>query len=153
MAFSTAYDKLASKHKLPSFDELSKEIDLSGIESEENPIGQVRNRISERLDLWIELLESVLWPDQGSSAAMYEARVVTEEMHKDIFGLFKRVMIVARTLDEATVLTDEKADVEAIKTAWKEWQSLKKGVVDVVRLLKDSWQKKVHHENHVGYLG
>jgi len=153
MAFSTAYDKLASKHKLPSFDELAKEIDLSAIEHEENAIAQVRNRLNERLDLWIELLESVLWPDQGSSSAMYEARVVTEEMHKEIFTLFKRVMIVARTLDEATVLADEKADVEAIKMAWKEWPQLKKGVVDVVRLLKDSWQKTVRQENHVGYLG
>jgi hypothetical protein len=152
MAFKESYEKLAVKYKLPALADLGKELDVSGAEDDQHPLIFVAERVEERLDLWIEMLETVLSPDQGNSAALYEARFFSEKDHEDIFALFKRIMAIVRTLDEAQILADEKADAEAIRLAWAEWAECKKGVAAVVKKMRECW-KQTRERDNVGYLG
>ncbi len=146
------YDKLAQQHNLPSFDNLVAELDLGGYESE-HPLAFVIERMKERLEFWNEILNDVLAPDQGDSAALYESRFFNEEDHEKFFIIFKRIMLALRTLDEAEVLMSVKSDAVAIKAAWQDWATMKAGVAEVASRLKECWEKKLMGKNNLGYLG
>ncbi len=153
MTFDKAYDATAQKHKVPTYDELADEFDLSSCEGEECPLRQVRQCISDTLHFWIDLLETIVSPEQARTSALYENHFFTDSERNNVFALYKRLMLVDRMLIEAAVLANPKADAEAIKKAWSEWANLKKDVLVVVRKMKDAWQKDVTRDDYVGYLG
>ena len=152
MAFDKEYDVLASKFKLPAYKDLAQELDFSAVESDKFVLCQVRKCMNDRLVIWIDVLEDVLSPDQARSSSLYESHFFNDEERKTAFALFKRLMSHDRVLLEALVVSDEKADADAIRKVWQDWQELKKGVLVIVRKMRDSWQKDVAHEDYGGYL-
>jgi hypothetical protein len=153
MAFKDAYAAAAAKYKLPSYDALHAEMDLSECEFEDYPLRQVLHVIKDRMDGWLDVIEIVLSPDQASTAALYEANAFSESDQKALFKLFSKVMYNYRILTEAAVLMDEKADVEAIRSVWKAWADLKKQVAALAAKIKQSWTRELKGEDHQGYLG
>jgi hypothetical protein len=154
MAFKDAYNTQAAKNKLPSYDILHAEIDLSECEFEDYPLRQVLHSMKDRMDGWLDVLEAVISPDQASTASLYEANAFNEDDQKSLFKLFSRVMYNYRILTEAVILMDEKTNAEAIRSVWKEWADLKKQVAMLATKLKHSWTRELKREdNHQGYLG
>jgi hypothetical protein len=153
MPFKDAYDEAASRHKLPAYRELAKLVDLSLCEREEFPLRQARAALGDMLESWADLLEKMLSPEQGNSASLFESRFFTDKDHESTFNLFKRLMIVIRMFDEASVLCDEKTDADALRSALSELPSLRRDVAVFVRQLRDSWQKTSGSGSDVGYLG
>ena len=154
MTFDKAYATLATKYKLPKFDDLNNELELISIESEHFPLREVRLRMAEHLEAWIEVLEGVISPDQSKSSALYESRFFTEKERNAVFDTYKQIMRHLRALDEALVTNDDALDAQTIKDVWKDWEHMKEQVLMLVRKLKESWDKELHGDNsHVGYLG
>lgn len=153
MAFKEAYNALAAKNKLPSFDVLHAEVDLSNCEFEDFPLRQARNAIKERMDGWLDVVEAIVSPDSGNASALYEVGSFGERELKEVFALYSKIMFNYRVLTEASILMDEKADAEAIKTVWKDWADLKKKVAALATKLKESWTRELRRADHQGYLG
>jgi hypothetical protein len=153
MVIEQAYAKVAAKYKLPPFEVLDAELDLSACESETNPLHDVRERIADKVDFWLKLLDSVLSPDPAHTASSYESRFFTETERTAVFVLYKRLMIIDRTIVEAAIVSDEKTDAAAIRDVWNEWNDVKKEVLAVARKMKASWGKTEKREEELGYMG
>jgi hypothetical protein len=153
MAFKEAYNALAAKNKLPSFDVLHAEVDLSNCEFEDFPLRQARNAIKERMDGWLDVVEAIVSPDSGNASALYEVGSFGERELKDVFALYSKIMYNYRVLTEAAILMDEKTDAEAIKIVWKEWTDIKKKVAALATKLKESWTRELKRADIQGYLG
>lgn len=147
------YESLAAKFKLPSCEELEKELDIKACESDIPVLRQVRQCLHDRMMIWAEMLEDVISPDPTKTFAVFESHFFTESERNDAFALYKRLMALDRGMLEALVLADEKADAEIIRKVWSEWNGLKKDVLQIVRKLKDCWHKDVTREDYLEYLG
>ena len=153
MSFDAAYAKVATKYKLPSFEDLDKELDLSGGESERFPLIHVRNRLADKINFWLDLLESILSPDPSRTSALHETRYFGDTDRNKVFALYKRLMVLDRCLVEAAVTSDEKLDARVLKDIWSQWDGLKTEVLEIVVKMKESWQKELARDENLGYLG
>ncbi len=153
MPFDKEYAALAAKFKLPALDVIEKEIDLSNCESERFVLRQVRQAMRERIGVWLDLLDEVLSPEQGTSSALFESHFFTDAERNNVFAFYKRLMQNDRALLEALVLADEKSDAEVIRQVWQQWPELKKEVLVIILKLKECWSKDLKREDYVGYLG
>lgn len=146
------YESLRRKYKLPSFDELDAEFEISAIEAETALLREVRKQISEKVGNVSSLVEEVLQPDTNL-VSLYESRVFDEDEKKRLFELYKRLMVVDRTLAELMVANDEKLDAAFIKSFTAEWKKLKPELVKFINKLKESWEKETEEGESAGYMG
>ena len=146
------YESLRKKYRLPGFDELDAEFEISAIEAESGLLREVRKQISEKVGNVSSLVEEVLQPDTNL-VNLYESRVFDEAEKQRLFELYKRLMVVDRTLVELMIANDEKLDAEFIKSFAAEWKKTKPELLRFVRKLKESWEKETEKGEAVGYMG
>lgn len=143
------YDELQEKYGLPSFSELDNEYELD--EPKKFILREIRRKINGKLDMYLDVLESVLNPESTTSG-MHEGNHLSDIERRNILSLFKRLMKIRRTSTELGLLLDEEKDAAFIKDVYNQWKSIKEEVLKVVRRMKDSWDKEsLSHD--VGYLG
>ena len=146
------YESLRRKYKLPGFDELDAEFEISAIEAESGLLREVRKQISEKVGNVSLLVEEVLQPDTNL-VNLYESRVFDEAEKQKIFELYKRLMVVDRTLVELMIANDERLDAEFIKSFHEEWRKIKPELLRFVRKLRESWGKETEEGEAAGYMG
>lgn len=146
------YETLRKKYKLPGFDELDSEFEISAIEAESGLLREIRKQISERVGDVSSLLQAVLQPDTNL-VDLYESRVFNEAEKQRLFELYKRLMVADRTLIELSVENDEKMDAAFIKSFTVEWKKLRPELVNFIKKLKESWEKDTEEEEAAGYMG
>ena len=146
------YESLRKKYKLPGFDELDAEFEISAIEAESGLLREVRKQISEKVGNVSSLVEEVLQPDTNL-VNLYESRVFDEDEKKRLFELYKRLMVVDRNLVELMIANDEKLDAEFIKSFAAEWKKTKPELLRFIRKLRESWEKETEEGESAGYMG
>lgn len=146
------YEALRKKHKLPTFDEMDSEFEISAIEAESGLLREIRKHISERVGNINSLVEEVLQPDTNL-VNLYESRVFNETEKQGLFELYKKLMVVDRTLAELMIANDEKLDAQFIKSFAAEWKKIKPELLNFIRKLKDSWEKETEEGESAGYMG
>lgn len=146
------YESLRRKYKLPAFDELDAEFEISAIEAETALLREVRKQISEKVGNVNSLVEEVLQPDTNL-VNLYESRVFDEDEKKRLFELYKRLMVVDRNLVELMIANDEKLDAAFIKSFHEEWRKIKPELLRFIRKLKESWEKETEEGETAGYMG
>ena len=97
---SKEYDKLAVKHKLPSFKALT-EFDVESIESDANILSSVRHKIADRLHDCTDFVSDLLQPDTNL-VTMYESEAIPEDEKPEVYNLFRRLMYWRRASFEAS---------------------------------------------------
>lgn len=146
------YESLRRKYKLPAFDELDAEFEISAIEAETALLREVRKQISEKVGNVNSFVEEVLQPDTNL-VNLYESRVFDEDEKKRLFELYKRLMVVDRNLVELMIANDEKLDAAFIKSFHEEWRKIKPELLRFIRKLKESWEKETEEGETAGYMG
>ena len=152
MEIEKEYQKLAKKHKLPSFENLNNEFEISTIEEEDFLLREVRRKIAEKIELYIKLVEPVLQPE-ATVCDMHECKASNEEEKKKIYDLYKRLMYLDRFSVETSVDEDDGKSSLFINEVWEEWANIKKEFVYVIIKLKESWLKESDIKEELGYLG
>lgn len=146
------YETLRRKYKLPSFEELDAEFSISPIDAESFLLAEVRHKITDKLNDVSCLLEEVLHPDTNL-VDLYESRVFDEDEKKELFEIYKRLMVADRNAAELSVLNEEKLDADFVKSFIAEWRKLKPELVKFIRKLKESWKKETEEGEAAGYMG
>ncbi len=146
------YEALRKKYKLPGFDELDSEFEIGVIEAESGLLREIRKQISEKVSDVNSLFQTILQPDTNL-VDLYESRVFDEPEKRRLFELFKRLMVVDRTLMELAIENDEKLDAAFIKSFAAEWKKTKPELLRFVRKLRDSWEKDTEDGEKAGYMG
>jgi hypothetical protein len=147
------YNKLKSKYKLPKFEDLDKEFEISVIENEKFLIREIINKIIERIDFFSKILEELLQPDTSLLSSMHETRFFDEKDKENIYGLYKKLMIISRESFEVSLKRDEREEAVFVNKVFDEWKELKKDLLKFVDKMKDSWKKETDIKEELGYLG
>ncbi len=146
------YETLRKKYKLPGFDELDSEFEISAIEAESGLLREIRKQISEKVSDVSSLFQTILQPDTNL-VDLYESRVFDEAEKQRLFELFKKLMVTDRTLMELAIENDEKLDAEFIKSFTAEWKKTKPELLKFIKKLRDSWEKDTDEGEAAGYMG
>ena len=145
------YNTLMKKFGLPEYSKLQSEFSISKID-EEPILLDIISKIDDRIEFLLKTLNRILQPDTVI-ADMHESSTFTEDEKKEIFELYKKLMIMH---DDAVILmieSDEKAESRFIQETMKDWPDLKSSVAVIVRKMRDSWKQDVDLKEDIGYMG
>src|SRR3989344_9387967 len=146
------YNKL--KHKLPKFDDLDGEFELSAANIKDNNflIRNIRRRLNDKVIFYCRIIEGLLYPNQSSFIGMVEVKAFNEQEKQKISKLYKKLMVYERESLNIDVNPDEKKDTEFINSLFKEWKKFKEEMITISRKMKDAWHLEEKEEKDV-YFG
>ncbi len=146
------YEELAKKYKLPSFDSLNNEFEISTIEEDGFILREIRRKITEKLEDYTKLFEGILHPETGI-CDMYECGVFSDEERNKLFELYKKIMFLNRLSAETSIGEDDKKSSDFIKEVFKQWDDIKKELLPMVKRMKEGWLEEKKVKTELGYLG
>ena len=148
-----AYAEYAKKYKLPDYDALDQEFEISLIEKKEFLLRQIRRKMTERVEQSIGLLHDILQPDVGSITSMHECTSCTQEEKEQLAELFREIMLVHRALLEAEYAQDLEQDAKIINETLEQWPALRKKTLNFVKKMKTAWKETTEVKEILEYLG
>ena len=138
------YSKLEEKYGLPKFDELNEDFNIERISdiATDMILREVRKFMAETFSNYLRFIETILNP---VSAPMFIFSVIksinTEEKEK-LKEIYKKLAkINVKILENELIYSTEK-EVDFIKNFYKEWQEIKKELLEVIKLVEENWDKK-----------
>ena len=147
------YSELRKKYKLPEFNEVDYEFEISDLEETKFLLRAIIRRIAEKLDFYTTMLEEILQPDTSNLYAMHETRYFDENEKKQMYDLYSTLMNFNRQSIELSLENDEKDEVDFINNFFVEWKKLKNELLKYIKKMKFSWQIETDIKEDLGYLG
>ncbi len=147
------YQKLAKKYKLPDFNEIDLDFEISTIDKKGFLLREIRRRVFDKIDGIKDVLESIIQPDPNSFSNMYESRVFNQQEINDIYKIYKNLMILYREATIVNLRADEKEEADFINKIFIEWNSIKEKLVNYLEKIKKYWEKETSVKEDLGYLG
>ncbi len=148
----TLYAHLRKKHKLPGFDELDAHFEISATDPELFSVREIRKKIAETVCDVSGIIERALQPDTNLPD-LYESRVFDEGEKKELFALYKQIMVAERRMSELLIINDEKMDAGFIREFLPKWKKLKLQILPFVKKLRESWEKETEESETAHYMG
>lgn len=146
------YEALRKKHKLPKFEELDFDFEISKIEPGAFLLREIRRKVAEKVQDAGCIIEEALQPDTNL-ASLYESRVLDEAEKKQIFELYKKLMATNRLTLELSIKNNDKEDAEFITAFHSEWKKLAPELLRFLKKLKESWEKESEEDEKLRYMG
>lgn len=148
------YEKAKKAFKLPDYNLLENEFEISSIEAPGFLLRQIRRKIEERISSVNHRIENVLHADSNSVSILYESSFFTNEDKVKILEMHRKIMILLKKLDEADILQDEKKDADIIIEAAAEWPRLRKECAEKIFIkITKGWQNPSEPDEIVEYMG
>ena len=147
------YTELKNRHKLPDFEELDHEFEISVIE---HPQFLLREMVRKILDAWetpLHLLEGLLQPDTNSLNNLHEYRALDEKGKGEAYAIYRELMVLQREAQALLVELDGKKLASFVSKALSEWKSIKTGLLIIIQKMADSWKNDASVKEDLGYLG
>ena len=145
------YMGLQKKYNLPKFSLLDSDFEIS--KADGPLLKESIKLISETLKDSLDAIQSILSPDSSSIVSLHECRTFDDEEKRKLYSLFKKTIILIRKANIASIDYDEKKAASFISESYKEWQAIKKELVNTYKKLIDSWEKENDIKEQLGYLG
>ena len=119
------YNKL--KHKIPRFEDLDNEFELStaNIKDKSFLLRNIRRRLNDKIIFYCRIIEGLLYPNSNSITGMMEINSFNEKEKEKMANIYKKLMEFERESLSLDVNPDEKNDVEFINNLFKEWKKFK----------------------------
>ena len=147
------YNKLCKKFKLPKFDEIDSEFEISSLENEKFLIKNILKKILEKLEFYIDLIDSVIHPDAASLGSMYEIKSFSDDEKNNIYKLFKKLMKNDRNIMILVLENNEKEQADFLNKFFVEWSNTKKELASYLSKMEGSWEKETTIQEDLGYFG
>ncbi len=147
------YQKLSKKYKLPNYNELDLDFEISTIEKKRFLLREIRRKILDKIDGIKEILENIVQPDTNSFSSMYESRIFDDKERDEIYKIYKSLMILNRKATIVNLRADEKEEAAFVNNIFIEWQNLKPKLIKYLGEIKEDWGKETSVKEDLGYLG
>ena len=132
------YQELAKKHKLPDFDRLNLEFEISNIEETSFLLRSILSRIGEKIEFFLGNLGEMLHPDSSNIYSIQEYRFFDESERKNLFDIYRMLMSWSRNSIEVSLMCDEKEEAKRL-AGYITAQRQPHGTVGVTLLRKATW--------------
>jgi hypothetical protein len=146
------YNKLKKKYNLPEFNKIDFEFEISSLESSKFLLRNIINKINEKIDNLLKILEELLNPDASTFSSLYELRYFDDEEKKDIYNLFKKLMLFSRKSLATSLSNNEKEEAIFINEIFNEWNDIKSQLLEYVKKMEDAWKKETDIKEDLEYL-
>ncbi|MBD3354707.1 hypothetical protein GF361_01835 [Candidatus Woesearchaeota archaeon] len=153
MDMQKKYEKLKKKYRLPSFDDINNEFEISSIDNDDFLLREIRRKISEKIEAYTKFLEEQALQPSTDVANMYEFKVFDDEERREIFNIYKRLMFFSRFSIEAGLYENDEKTAEFIKSVLDEWKEIKKKIMKFIVKVKKSWMEEKDIKEDLGYMG
>lgn len=152
MEIKKQYEELRKTHSLPEFKEMDSYFEISSIEQTSLRLCDIRKKMTEKIELFSNLLEEVLHPN-SDLCSLYETGFFEDNEKDKLFNLYKRLMLISRESLKLSLENNEAEDADFVKTLFKEWLSMKRDLSAMIEQLKKAWSAEEHHKFKAEYLG
>ncbi|MFC1691793.1 hypothetical protein ACFL0W_06460, partial [Nanoarchaeota archaeon] len=125
---------------LPEYDLLNFEFEIETLEANDFILRNILKKVMDRYDSILKYLEELLQPE-GSVSALYECTCFDEQGKKEIFDLYKKLMIYHRRASWILIETDDKNIAQYLSDLLAEWQSIKDRTAAIIKKVEDAWKK------------
>ena len=147
------YNNLCKKYKLPKFNEIDSEFEISTLENERFLIKNILKKMAEKLEFYIEMMGNLVHPDGSSMSSMYEIRFFSDDEKNDMYMLFKKLMKNHRNIIKLMLENNEKEQVNFLNDFFIEWSNIKRELATYLSKMEESWDKESTIKEDTGYLG
>lgn len=147
------YATYKKKYRLPPFEEMDGEFELSLIEVPDFFLRQVKKKMKEKLQDLGDTFAEVLNPSSESLVQLYECKLFDSEEKDEIYNLFRHIIYFIHALHESEYLNDERYDAELINTIYKNWKDIKSEALVYLKRLKEHWKKEMNLKEALEYFG
>ena len=152
MDIKSRYEAIRKKHSLPAFEELDAEFCIGKIEADDLLIRDVREKIAEKIEIFVRLFEEMMHPDTNISG-IYESRVLDEDTKSRVFAVYRELMYMYRESYRLALLSDEGEDAGYIKEVFSSWKKMKPELSLLIEKIRDSWKEDIHEKESLEYFG
>ena len=138
------YAVLQKKYKLQDFVKLNEDFDIERIAEKETDfvLREIRKAIADKIIAYIRFLEILMNPSNGPIFFFMIAKGLTANDKSTIDSLYKKLAKYEIEVVSLDNKYSEKAEAEFINKIFKEWQLTKDEIEDVMKMLKESWEKQ-----------
>ena len=147
------YIELSKKYKLPKFNEIDSELELSSFDNANFLLKDALRSIVDKLDFYVNLITNLLQPDAASLSSMHETRFFAQDERNEVYSLFKIIMKHYRSAILLILENDEKKQADFLNRFFNEWLGIKKELLLYLEKMKESWDKETTIDEDLGYLG
>ena len=148
--FRNEYNKI--KQKLPSFDELNNDFEISSITEKNFPLRAIRRKIMEKVLKYMTILESLIQPETHFTD-LYESKFFNDSERHEILILYKKLKQFERETYEIALNEDDKDNADFINVFFIEWKAMKKQLIIIIKKIKGSWKEESKDKEVIGYFG
>lgn len=140
------YNKLKEKYKeLPKFEEIDNEFEISSLKKEEMNekflTRIIRRRMHDRFYSFNVGLLSIISPSTPTIIIAHENKNLTDEDREKMMTAVKKLTKIEREYLMLETYYDEAKDIEFVKSSFEVWQSLKPGIKNALKKMKEAWDK------------
>lgn len=146
------YELLKTKFEMPSYDELNKDFDIYSVSSDDDIIREILKKVLGVIDNYTDLLEDIIQPDSRFHT-LKEANVLGKSERQLVNFNYNKLMYFNRAGVELQLNYSEEEAANFIKKVFFDWQAIKKDLLKIVNILKESWSKNTETELERGYFG
>ena len=139
------YESISKKYKLPDFEALNNEFEFN-IEKSNFLLRNIRRRMFDKMSWFLRIVENIIFPSQSHLLA-YEGSFFDEEKRKELTTLHKKMMVFDRLALLLDTNPNDAEDEGYIKKLYKEWPSLKKSMLEIISIIKKSWESDLKEED------
>ena len=147
------YNELRKKQKLPEFNVIDNEFEISDVEETNFLLRAIIRKIAEKLDFYTTMIEEILQPDASNIYAMHETRHFDEDEKKQMYDLYRKLMDFNRQSIVHSLEHNENDDANFINDIFRDWKELKKELLGFAKKMRASWKTETDIKEDIGYLG
>ncbi|MCX6748811.1 MAG: hypothetical protein NT076_04350 [Candidatus Pacearchaeota archaeon] len=148
------YKLVKKKYNLPEFSKLNEDFDIEKLQEKETDllVRELRRIIVEKNVIYLRFVEMFLNPSQAPMFFLSLAKNMSSndsKMLEELYVHLGKYEILSLELDN---IYNEAKEAEFIKKFYVGWQETKTKLAELLKKLKDSWDKKSEKRDK-GYLG
>ncbi len=147
------YNALQKELGLPSFAKLDDEFDVSTIEAKGKLLQDILNRMKDRVERSVHLLQDLIHPGGDTVLELVESSFLTPEDKKELLKIEKELMVLYRQFLVARYARDNKQDAKVINDVVEKFPPLRKAILPFVEKIKEGWEAKGEIKETLNYLG
>ncbi|MAG47490.1 hypothetical protein CL617_02695 [archaeon] len=143
------------KAKLPNFEKLNDEFEISRNESDykkEFLLRDIRRKMNDKIIFFCRIIEGLLFPVQANIINMHESKYFDDDIKKKILESYRQLMIFERESLRLDIIPNSEKDAKYINNVYNELLKYKKEMKNVVDIMQESWRKeeKIVPDNYFG---